>query len=179
MALSKEQWRKMYGIREPKDPADPDVVGRRKLHETIARWEIKWLGPLHVISGLLAFLIVLLPAFSKSWKSLVTMAPIIASIQKEFSSFGGIAIFLLAIGLFCYFYPASKIDGKNYSEYGYPINMSHVRSSRSVINGELYPRTKIEERIFWIDSFGGLWGASVGWFALFGGATLILNSGRN
>ena len=155
--LSKEQWRRLHGIREPKDPADPNVVSRRTLHESIVRWEIKWINHLHLVSSSLAFVIVLFPAINKTWYGLIVSIPFFGWVHKEFSSLGCILVASLAVGLFFYFYSASKIDGKSFSEYGYPINISHVRSAKNIIFADLYPRTRLEEKVFLADSAGGVW----------------------
>jgi len=177
--LSKEQWRKIHGIREPTDPADPSVMGRRVLHESIVQWEIKWLTRLHLISSALAFVVVLLPMINKSWYGFISAVPVVSWIQKEFSSLGGWAILTLVFGLVCYFYSASKIDGKSYSEYGYPINLSHIGSADDIMIGDLFPRTKLEEKVFLVDSAGGAWMATVWWFIVFGIISFFVKMGGN
>jgi hypothetical protein len=177
--LSKEQWRKIHGIKEPKDPADPNVVSRRTLHESIVKWEIKWVSRLHLISAPLAFFIVLFPVISKTWHGFVASVPVASWIHREFSTFGGALISSLAVGLFFYFYSASKLDGKSFSEYGYPINLNHVGSPQDVMRGDLYPRTRLEEKVFFSDSAGGVWLATVMWFVLFGGISIFIKSGGN
>lgn len=173
--LSKGQWRKIHGIRPPKDPADPDVIGRRPIHEAIVNWEIKWTTRLHLIFAPLAFVIVLMPKFNKTWYEVISSAPIVSWIHREFSGLTGTLYLCLAVGLFFYFYSASKIDGKNYSEYGYPINISHVRAPKNIKQGELYPRTKLEEKVFFADSAGGIWLATFMWFVLFGGISVLFS----
>lgn len=175
--LSKDQWRKIHGIKEPKDPADPNVVARRMLHESIVQWELKWINRLHLVSASLAFAIVLFPVINNTWYGFVTSIPVVSWIHREFSSFSGVLIFSLAVGLFFYFYSASKIDGKSYSEYGYPINLSQIRSAENILHGELYPRTKIEEKVFFADFAGGVWMATVFWFVAFGGISFLIKSG--
>jgi hypothetical protein len=80
----------------------------------------------------------------------------------------------LTIGLFFYIFSNIKVDGKNYSEHGYPINMSHIRSTKNIISGDLYPRTKLEEKIFFIDIFGGIFFAIAFWFVVFGGISFLV-----
>lgn len=173
--LSKDQWRKIHGIRPPKDPADTNVIGRRSIHEAIVNWQIKWLTRLHLIFAPLAFAIVLLPKFNKAWYEVISSVPIFSWIHREFSGLTGTLYLCLAVGLFFYFYSASKIDGENYSEHGYPINLSHVGSSQDIKQGELYPRTKLEERVFLADRAAGLWLAIFMWFVLFGGISVLFS----
>jgi len=175
--LSKEQWRKINGIKEPKDPADSNVVSRRTLHESIVQWEIKWIGRLHLSSIFIAFAIVFFPAINKTWHEFVTSAAIFSLIYKAFSNFGGVYILSLALGVFLYFYSARKIDGSTFSEYGYPINLANIRSAKNILQGDLYPRTKIEERVFFADFAGGIWIATLFWFVAFGGISFLIKSG--
>ncbi|THF58109.1 hypothetical protein [Pseudothauera rhizosphaerae] len=177
MALSKEQMRRIYGIRESKDPVDPIVLSRRHFHEAFARFGLKWLWVLHSISFISAFLIVLLPVLSESWKMVMVETPVVQFIFLEFSHIGGLFVFLLAIGLVCYFYSASKIDGKEYSEHGYPINLSGVGSWREVIEADLYPTTKEEECVYWVGAIGGIWISTVGWFIMFGAIGFFIRIG--
>lgn len=79
-----------------------------------------------------------------------------------------------AFGVFLYLYSGKHIDGKAYSEFGYPINLSNVRSSKNIKFAELYPRTRIEEKVFYVDSAAGLWVATGWWFVLFGGFALFV-----
>ncbi|WP_149028957.1 hypothetical protein [Serpentinimonas barnesii] len=175
--MSKERWRELHGIREPKDPADPAVLGRRHWHEAIARWEVKWLNRFWVISGTAAFVVVLLPVLLDPWRAVVMNTPVLAAVYLEFSGLGGWLYFLLAMMLATAFYSASKWDGKKYSEYGYPINLQGVGSPQDILFAELYPRTKLEERVFWVDSLGGLLGSLFVPFVVFGGFAAMLKSG--
>ena len=174
--LSKEQWRKIYGMREPKDPADPNVIARRALHVSITKWELKWVTRLHLISVFLAFAIVLLPALNKTWYGLIASIPIFQWIHRAFSNFSGVFFLSLAAGLFIHSYSHRKLDGKNYSEYGYPINLSGVRSTKNIAQGDLYPRTRLEENIFYVDCAGGIWAATVFWFIAFGLISIYIKS---
>lgn len=174
--ISKERLRRILGVREPKDPPDPEVIARRGVHEAIAKWELKWLTKLHIISAVLAFLVVLLPAFSDFWLGLVSKFSLLF-IHDDFSSFGFISRLFFIVGLPLYVYTTKKIDGEVYSEYGYPFNLSNVRTPENIVHAELYPRTKIEEKIFFIDSFMGIWIATILWFLIFGGIAFIFTLG--
>ena len=176
--IDKERLRKILGVREPKDPPDPEVIARRGVHEAIAKWELKWLTKLHIISAFLAFLIVLLPAFSDFWLGLVSDLSLLF-IHNDFTSLGFMSRMYLIVALPLYVYNMKKIDGKIYSEYGYPFNLSHVRTPENIVHAELYPRTKIEEKIFFIDCFMGIWIAAIMWFLIFGGIAFIFTLGSN
>ncbi len=71
----------------------------------------------------------------------------------------------------------SRIDGKSFSEHGYPINLAHIGSAREVIEAELYPRTKLEERVFWIDRFSGVLTALTVWHIMFGAIAFFIMKG--
>ncbi len=174
--MSKERWRELHGIREPKDPADPAVLGRRQWHEAIVRWEVKWLNPLLLISGATAFVVVLLPVLLDPWRAVVMNTPVLAAVYLEFSGLGGWLYFLLAMMLATAFYSASKWDGKKYSEYGYPINLQGIKSPKNILFAELYPRTRLEERVFGVDSLGGILDSLFGLFILFGAFAAVLKS---
>ncbi len=175
--LSKEEWRKIHGIKEPQDLADPSVVSRRALHESIVQWEIKWTGRLHLASIFIAFTIVLFPAINKTWHEFVTSVAIFSLISKAFSCFGGVYILSLALGVVLHFYSARRIDGSTFSEYGYPINLANIRSAKSILQGDLYPRTRIEEKVFFADFAGGIWIVTAFWFIAFGGISFLIKSG--
>jgi len=174
--MSKERWRELHGIREPKDPADPAVLGRRHWHEASARWMVKWNDRIWLISGTTAFVVVLLPVLLDPWRAVVMNTPVLAAVYLEFSEFGEWMFIFLAMMLAAAFYPASKWDGKKYSEYGYPINLQGIRSSQNILFAELYPRTKLEERVFWVDKLGGILISLFGLFNLFGAFAAVLKS---
>jgi hypothetical protein len=175
MAMSKEQRRKIYGIREPKDPADPSVTTRRHLHEMVVRWELKWLGAINLLSFIFALAFILLPALIKSWKAIVERIPILTLLNQLFTTPNIWLTFIFVFGVGCHIYSSSKIDGNNYSHHHYPINLKGVRSPQQVIDMELYPASKIEERVFWVDFIGGVWLSIFFWFGILGGFVMLLN----
>lgn len=173
--LSKDQWRKIHGIREPKDSADPEVISRLPLHKRMIDWEIVWSPRLHATSTAIGLVFILLPTINEGWHELISHTPAVLRYQQEFSHFKATPIILLAIGVLLHLYSSSKIDGKSFSEYGYPINLSHIRSAKNIIKGDLFPRTRTEERIFFADFAGGLWIATAFWHVLFGGISWLIN----
>lgn len=177
MALSKEKRREIYGIKEPNEPSDIDVIARRPVHEALSKWELKWMNSIGFSCGVIALLTVLLPALFKPWKIIVDDFLLLSTIHRMFTTLNLGLFFIVAFGACLHLYSASKIDGKKYSHHGYPINLSGVRSSQQVIDMELYPRTKLEERVFWIDLIGGVWLATTWWFVIFGGFVMMLKLG--
>ena len=75
---SKSDWvkEKFYKIKEPTSPADPAVIARRPLYEAAAKWLANWVKPVEAIFCFLAFVVVLLPAISESWRQIILKAPI-------------------------------------------------------------------------------------------------------
>lgn len=175
MAMSKEQRRKLYGIREPKDPADPEVLARRHLHEAVVRWELKWLGSINFLSFIFALLLVLLPRLIKPLGATVEQIPLALHINLIFTAPNIGLAFLLIFGIGCHIYSSSKIDGAKHSYHSYPINLTDVRSPQQILDMELYPISKIEERVFWADFLGGIWISVFFWFGIFGGLVMLIN----
>jgi hypothetical protein len=175
--MSNERFRQLYDLRESAEPADPEVLNRRWLHQAIAKWESKWLSRLGAATFVAAFLVVLLPVLLRPWRNIIERTPIASYVFHELTNIGWLEVLLfLAMVLMLNYYSSSKIDGKTYSEHGYPINISGVRSAKNVVEYELYPRTKTEENVFFVDSFSGIFGSVFMWFVLFGAfATVLLH----
>lgn len=176
MAMSKEQRRKIYGIREPKEPGDPEVMARRYFHEAMARWELKWLTSISFLSAITAVALILAPAIIKPWGELIAQLTPISCIRSIFTTPNGWLFLIIIFGAICHIYTSSKIDGENFSHHAYPINLSGVRSAQQVIDMELYPATKVEERVYFFDFVGGVWISLFFWPGMLGGFVMILNS---
>jgi len=148
MALNKDQLRKIYGISEPTGPADQAVLARRKHHEAAARWIAKWSSPLHVICALTGLIVVLLPMFSKDWHTIIENTPIAARIFHDFSTLSGWTMVLLEIQMALFMYLNWKVD--NYPGGWNLRKQRYLPNPELIIKIELYPRTQVEERIFWV-----------------------------
>lgn len=160
----------MHGMREPREPADPEVLSRRHLHEAVVRWELKWHWRLHFISFIWAFFNILLPVFSKSWKDTILNTPFFSMLYHEFAGLGFFSMLFLAIGL-----SSSSYQSYQRSKNGLMSNSSHicVISIDDYINAELHPHTKKEEFISIADYIGGFWMATLFWFTIFGGVAHV------
>jgi hypothetical protein len=175
--LSKEQRRKLHGIREPLEPGDPRVMARRGLHEAVTKWNLRWATPIHFLSGAVAFGFVLLPILLPPWRNVIESVRPFAILHYELTRTSVWLILPLVVALCLGFYSTSKRDYKKISHYGYPINLGGA-GSQEIIDMDLYPRTTIEEKVFFADFVSGIFGFGW-WFWLFGGFSIILKSGVN
>jgi len=170
MALSKDRLRKIHGIPEPTGPADQAVLARRKYHEAAARWLAKWSSPLHATCALTGFMVVLLPMFSKNWRAVIENIPIAARIFHDFSTLSGWAMALLGILMALWGYLNWKVN--DYPGGWNPRKQWGLPDPALIVEMELYPRTQVEERVFWAGiAFGtadaGFWLIGCGVFAFF------------
>lgn len=179
MSMSKEQRRKIHGLREPIEPGDPSVMARRELHEAVTKWALRWGTAIQFLSGAIAFGVVLLPTLHPPWRSVIESFRPLAVVHHELTRLSLWLILPIAFGLCIGFYSSSKIDYKKFSHHGYPINLSGVGSSQQIIEMDLFPRTKLEERVFWADFVGGIFMMFGWWFWLFGGFSALLKLGLN
>ncbi len=169
MNFPKDRLRKIYGITEPTGPTDPVVLARRKYHEAAAKWLAKWLVPLQVFFAVIGFFVVLLPVLSKSWRSIVEGLPFFSKVFLDYSTFGGLAIIHLYIGLAMAF---TKPYLVKYSPSG------DVVPYKNGIAPLLCPRTRKEEVSFWIEVAALIMVASVWLFLPFGVLGYFMNPGR-
>jgi hypothetical protein len=177
MAMSKEQRRKLHGIGEPFEPGDPRVMARRNLHEAVTKWDLRWATTIHFLSGAIAFGVVLLPTLLPQWRSVIESVRPLAVLHYELTR-PSVWLFLpLAIALCLGFYSTSKRDYKKMSHHGYPINLGGA-GSQEIIDMDLYPRTTIEEKVFFADFVSGIFMFGW-WFGILGGFSIILKSGGN
>ncbi len=164
--------RAKFKLREPVLPAEPSVIARRRYHRSAAKFCAKWRAVISLASLLLAALIVVLPVFFLEWRQYILSTPLIETIFIGFSTskLWGLASILLGTpGLYAH----SKIKGISDSDCGYPYDISGVGMD-DVFKASLYPRTLIEERLFWVDIYYDLYMATVWWFLIFGGFAYFL-----
>jgi hypothetical protein len=175
--LSKERRRELYGLREPLVPSDPRVMARRNMHEAVTKWDLRWATTIHFLSGAIAFGVVLLPILLPPWRSVIESVEPLAFIHHELTR-PSVWLFLpLAIALCLGFYSTSKRDYKKISHHGYPINLGGA-GSKEIIDMDLYPRTAIEEKVFFADFVLGIFMFGW-WFGILGGFSIILKSRVN
>jgi hypothetical protein len=159
MTLNKDRLRKIHGIAEPTGLAEKAVFARRKYHEATAKWLAKWLTPLQAFFASLGFFVILLPVFSKNWRAIVEILPIFAHIFHDYSSFSGLAMTNLYIGMLAAF---TKLFWARHSPSG------DVIPYKDGIAPLLCPRTRSEEVSFWIETFALILATSVWLFLPFG-----------
>lgn len=161
MALSKYRLRKIHGIPESTEPADPAVLARQRFHVVTAKWLSRWITSLQVIFALIGFVIVLLPTLSSNWRGVIEKTPIAARIFQDFSSLSGLAMWLF------FFLMAMFLVG-NGLKSELPTHRGFFLSHRDIVEMELYPRNKREEFIYWFDFVFAVTGTALWLFLPFG-----------
>ncbi|MBK8134216.1 MAG: hypothetical protein IPN63_06355 [Gammaproteobacteria bacterium] len=169
MTLPKDRLRKIHGVTEPAGPADQSVLARRKYHEAAAIWLAKWLTPLQALFALLGFFVVLLPVLSKPWRSIVENLPIFAPVFHDYSTFSGVAMANLYIGMLMAF---TKLYWAKHSPSG------DIVPYKDGIAPLPCPRTRKEEVSFWIETVALILVTSVWLFLPFGVLAYFINIGN-
>lgn len=159
MAPREYRSQKIQGGPKSTGPADPTVLARRKFHKAAARWCAKWLIPLQVFFALIGFFVVLLPALSKPWRSIVESNQFSAHVFQDYSTFSGWALVNLFAGML-----AALV--KTYCVRNSPIGF--MTSYKEIVRLEAYPREKEEEFAFWIDVVGTVFVTTAWLFLPFG-----------
>lgn len=164
----KKQLRMLKKINTDYSRAEPEVIGRRPLHESLARLCVAWTPVCHVLFIVLGFVFIALPSFNGKWLSIVSNINFLRCLYEQFSSVGFVTLSCYAILFLGIIYPLSKIDGAETSNRGYPINIRAVDSFRQVIDAELYPIAREEELVFFVEIGMSFFMASVWWMLVFG-----------
>lgn len=152
------------------------VLRRRKYHIAIVEWEARWLPWLQAAGALVGFAIVLMPAMSKGWRSLIQDISVTNWIFEEFSRFGSFALALLAMLLSMtsalyslhHYFPG---DWDVWQEHGFP-------SAKVIRDRALYPKTLKEEFTFWTLILFGMFGSSIWLYLPFGLISFFIRIGE-
>lgn len=158
MALSKEKLRKIYGVKTVKVIEDPVVISRRIYHKFFARWCAKWCNSIIIIFSYIGFFLLILPMFWKDLRIFIENTWIIRKFFYDFSTFTGtslIALYFL-IGLFIL---------KNLLQLNSFTSPSTSLTYKNIVEMELYPVTKKQELIYFVDIIYGIIAAPM--FVLF------------
>ena len=150
MTLPKDRLRKILGVAEPTGPADQAVLARRKYHEAAATWLARGAGILQAIFAFIGFVVVLLPVFLRSWRTVIEGTPIAGGIFHAYSTLSGLAMvnFYVLIALFLM---------RSWLIKSLPGGDAFGLTYKNVVDLELFPRTKREEFAYWTNiSFGFL-----------------------
>ena len=172
MAISKLMLRKMHGVPEPTDEADPAVTARLKYHVAAARWCDKWISCFYYLFALIGFTVVMLPVMLKSWGAFIQNTAFLSKIFHDYSTYTGLAMINIFTLVFIFFVRQSLI--KNI-----PGGMMSVYTYRDVMEMELYPRTKKEELAYCVSIAFDVAKSTVPIFLPFGiiANTILLNKG--
>jgi len=159
---------------EPVQSTDPGVLRRRKYQEAAAKWLAKWSYPLQAIFAATGFSVVLLPMFSKNWRSAIESTPVAAQIFREFSNLSGWPIVLLFVLLALLSF--MNLNVNDYPGGWHPTRQWGFPSPKQTVALELYPTTRAEERVFWVNFVLGTIGTSF-WLLGFGACAFFLKPG--
>jgi hypothetical protein len=170
MALSKDRLRKIHGVAEPTGPADQAVLARRKYHEAAATWLARRSYILQAIFAAIGFVVVLLPIFSRSWRTVIESTPIARWVFHDYSTFSGLAMVNLYILMALFLIRSWQIKSL-------PGGAAFSLTYRNVVDMELYPRTKREELAYWTDISFGFVGTTLWLFLPFGALAYFINIG--
>lgn len=170
MTLSKDRLRKIHGLTDPTAPSDPAVMARRTYHEAAAKWLAKWSYPLQAFFALIGFVVVLLPMFSKTWRTIIESTPVVKSVFHDYSTFSGLAMVNLYILMALFLVRSWQIKSL-------PGGAAIALTYRNVVDMELFPRTRREEFAYWTDISFGFVGTTLWLFLPFGVIAYFINIG--
>ena len=145
---------------------DMDTLRRRPLHVACMHWLAKCYLPLHLTFATIGFLLLMLPILCRPWRAIVESIPPLAWFFDEFSLFRGYAMGLLyAYAVFVFIL---SVMAKHY-----PGGWDWAKESRhpylkEMIEKQLYPRTKKEEFVYWVDLVFGILETTVWLYLPFG-----------
>lgn len=173
-SLGRDRLRKLYKLPEPSEPADPEVLARRKHHEAAAKWLAKWSSPLQATFALIGFVVVLLPTFSKSWRGIIENTPIAARVFHDFSTLSGWAMVLFLFLIMLFFVLNWRV--KDYPGGWHPTKQWGFPSPKQTVEMELYPRVLREEFIYWVGFALATCGTTI-WMISFGVIAFFIRIG--
>lgn len=138
---------------------NPKVLRRRKYHVAAAVWCGKSLVPLQVIFALVGLFVILLPSVIQDLQVIVERAPCLARVFNDYSTFSGLALIHLFLGLL-------TAVTKPYWSKNTPIGHVPVYKGRRA--PVACPVTVKEEISFWIEIFSLILVTTVWLFLPFG-----------
>jgi len=130
---------------------------------------------LQAIGAMIGFFVVLLPTLSSTWREIVVSFPPTRWIYDEFSLFGPFSLAVLLVfiiatialnGLYRHF--PGGWDAKK--EWGFP-------TAKVIRDRALYPTRFLEEVVFWLAAFIGLFGLFLWLYLPFGLMAFFIRTG--
>lgn len=155
----------------------PRVIARRRYHVTIMELEAKWMYRLQAIGALIGMLVVFLPTVSRAWREIVVSFPPTRWVYDDFSSFGPFSstilfVFILATATLSGLYRHFPGGWDARKEWGFP-------TARVIRDRALYPTRVLEEVVFWLAAFIGLFGLLFWLYFPFGLIAFLIRTGSN
>jgi hypothetical protein len=170
MTLSKDRLRKIHGVAESTGPADQAVLTRRKYHEAAAQWLARRSFLLQATFAAIGFVVVMLPMFSKTWRTIIESTPVVRSVFHDYSTFSGLAMVNLYILMALFLVRSWQIKSL-------PGGAAIALTYRTVLDMELFPRTRREEFAYWTDISFGFLSTTLWLFLPFGVIAYFINIG--
>lgn len=158
--------RRILGLGEVKEGGDPEVLARRKYHVFVAKWLAKWLPWLQVSAAIIGIVLIFLPAVWIEWRAHVIEIPVISGLFFDFHSIQG--NYLLVFYFCIIMYIAVNFKAQDFPGGWDPKKQHRFPTSNEIVRLELYPVTKKEEFVFWLDSFTGFFVVPMWWLLLIG-----------
>lgn len=127
--------------------ASPSVLRRRRFHVAITEWEAKGLPWLQAAGALIGFVFVLLPAMSKSWRTVIQDIGPLNWIFDEFSRFG-----LLVMAVFILFAVTNAIASLMWKHVypGWDARKEwSLPNAKQILDRALYPINRKQEVVFY------------------------------
>ncbi|MCB6182874.1 hypothetical protein LIN78_04830 [Leeia sp. TBRC 13508] len=147
MSLSKEQLLKLYGIKLKPVEADCDVLSRRPQLVFRLQWCLRNSAYFHLVIAIVSFLLILLPSISKDAYSMIGQSAFLLMIHSAFLFNKSLYLLIfIFVGLIGVIGRASELH-RTYESGSTAIDY------KQMMEMELYPRTKLEERWFYISLF--------------------------
>lgn len=169
MVMEKNNPISPHGSSEERGPSEVDVLEREKYHRAVANWLEKWLFILQVGFAFVGFFVILLPAISSPWRSVVESSSLFSKIFYDYSTFSGLAMANLYAGMFM------ALAKPYWSKHSPSGNLIKTRNGTSSFR---YPRTRREEISFLVDAIALILVTSVWLFLPFGVLAYFINIGR-
>lgn len=146
--MNKDLLRKAYGLAPPTGPEDVRVTQRKALHIKAASALAKWSLVMQCFFALVGVFLVLFPTIWPQWRAVVLSWPIIDGVYIACSTLTGWPLWLCGLLV-------SEVIALNWLVKDFPGGWNSARqhgfpSLKQIVDLDLYPRTKQQERGFFV-----------------------------
>lgn len=152
--INKKKLREIYGLNEGNACEDSSVIRRRKYHVYAAIWLARWMYYLQLLFLIIGAVFLLFPALGLDWYPFLLGIKASYVFTKNFNLLSFFFFFLFIVTTT--FYIVIGFNVKNYPGGWDPTKQFGYPSPKQVVELELYPNTKKEEFVFWMDFIFGV-----------------------